>query len=66
MLEVYCRFLVSINTLLKSLQTTSMLPHCTSAQLATSFLVCFLIFIEYNFTLLYIVEFQKAHESSEK
>ena len=66
MLEVYCLVLVSINTLLKSLQTTLMLPHCTSAQLAASFLVCFLIYIEYNFTSLYIVEFQKAHESSEK
>jgi len=66
MLEVYCRFLVSINILRKSLQTTSMSPRCTSAQLATSFLVCFLTFIEYNFTSLYIVEFQKAHESSEK
>ena len=82
MLEVYCRFLVSINTFRKSLQTTSAsyyrmcrilttsVPSTTSKQCfeqpATSFLVCFLIFIEYNFTLLYIVEFQKAHESSEK
>ena len=69
-------------TLRKSLQTASTLPcrmcrilttsvpSTTSKQCfeqpATSFLVCFLIFIEYNFTLLYIVEFQKAHESSEK
>jgi len=66
MLEVYCRFLVSINTLRKSLQTTSASSRCTSAQLATSFLVCFLVFIEYNFTSLYIMEIQKAHESSEK
>jgi len=36
-------------TLRKSLQTTSASPYRTQVQLAASFLVCFLIFIEYYF-----------------
>ena len=36
------------NTLRKSLQTTSALPYRTQVQLTASFLVCFLIFIEYK------------------
>ena len=36
------------NTLRKSLQTTSASPYRTQVQLAASFLVCFLIFIEYK------------------
>ena len=38
----------SINTLRKSLQTTSASPYRTQVQLAASFLVCTLIFIEYK------------------
>jgi len=37
------------NTLRKSLQTTSVSPCRTQVQPAASFLVCSLIFIEYNF-----------------
>ena len=37
-----------INTLRKSLQTTSASPYRTQVQPAASFLVCFLIFIEYK------------------
>ena len=36
------------NTLRKSLQTTSASPYRTQVQLTASFLVCFLIFIEYK------------------
>ena len=36
------------NTLRKSLQTTSVSPYRTQVQLTASFLVCFLIFIEYK------------------
>ena len=36
------------NTLRKSLQTTSASPYLTQGQLADSFLVCALIFIEYK------------------
>ena len=36
------------NTLRKSLQTTSASPYRTQVQLAASFLVCSLIFIEYK------------------
>ena len=36
------------NTLRKSLQTTSASPYSTQVQLTASFLVCFLIFIEYE------------------
>jgi len=56
-LTVYMRLTSSVSS------TTS--KQCFE-QPAASFLVRFLIFIEYNFTSLYIVEFQKAHESSEK
>ena len=38
----------SINTLRKSLQTTSASPYRTQVQLTASFLVCTLIFIEYK------------------
>jgi len=36
------------NTLRKSLQITSASPYRTQVQLTASFLVCFLIFIEYK------------------
>ncbi|ORO82625.1 hypothetical protein B7704_05380 [Streptococcus oralis subsp. dentisani] len=36
------------NTLRKSLQTTSASPYRTQVQLTASFLVCFLIFIDYK------------------
>jgi hypothetical protein len=36
------------NTLRKSLQTTSASPYRTQVKLASSFLVCFVIFIKYN------------------
>ena len=36
------------NTLRKSLQTTLASPYRTQVQLTASFLVCFLIFIEYK------------------
>ena len=38
----------SINTLRKSLQTTSASPYRTQVQVTASFLVCTLIFIEYK------------------
>ena len=40
---------VGIYTLRKSLQTTSASPYRTQVQLAASFLVCSLIFIEYKY-----------------
>ena len=54
--DIYCRYSLStynlkVNTLRKSLQTTSALPCRTQVQPATSFLVCSLIFVEYNLRL---------------
>ena len=54
----------NINTLRKSLQTTSASPYRTQVQLAASFLVCFLIFIEYKSTksLGKIFKIRKTHK----
>ena len=51
--DIYCWYSLStynlkVNTLRKSLQTTSALPCRTQVQPEASFLVCSLIFIEYN------------------
>jgi len=44
--------LLEINTLRKSLQTTSASPYRTQVKPTASFLVCSLIFIDYNLTFL--------------
>ena len=53
----------SINTLRKSLQTTSASPYRTQVQLAASFLVCSLIFIEYKMP---EKEHKRAHKKRQK
>ena len=53
----------SINTLRKSLQTTSASPYRTQVQLTASFLVFTLIFIEYKMP---EKEHKRAHKKRQK